>query len=241
MNIHMFCKTNRRPLLKIAAGLVSLKCVASCIFFSDLTHSDRIKEWNIDNYTITYSKKNGPAGGAFYQYDIYKGKKHLSYAASLLNKDSCLLRFREKNDYYVDFNLCSKTKTILRPDKQKLDWKAIDSITIRPTDSIQLIPTGKPHPGPYFDTIRNKNFDPTYALKLNDKELKAFVKKWNNSKADGINERNKKSYQFQLTIYTGKSIRVINTSNYFLIDESVWSYESEEDDFFNKLWNRKKQ
>lgn len=226
-----------RNIINILTIVFFLTCLTSCNI--SLTNSVTLKEWIIDEYKITYSSKIGPVGPHFYQYDVYKRNKYLSYAANLIDNDSCLLRFCEENDYYVDFNLCERTKKILRPDKEKLDLKTIDSITIRPYDSIQLVPSGKPYPAPYYDTIITKNFDLTYTKKLNEKEIKIFVKKWNNSKANGFN-RLGKTYHFLLTVYSGRSIRKIKTLNYYLTENENWSYESKGNDFFNEIWNKKK-
>ncbi len=228
-----------RNIVKILTVIFFFTCLTSCFLISRLTTSVSLKEWNIDEYRITYSRKLGPVGSHYYQYDIFKKKKYLSYAASLVDNDSCLLRFREKNDFYVDFNLCQHTKNILRPDKEKLDFKTIDSITIRPYDSIRLVPSRKPYPEPYYDTLITKNFDSTYTKKLNEKEIKRFVKKWNTSKVNGFN-RLGKSYGYLLTIYSKGSVRKIKVLNHYLIENENWSYESKEDDFFSELWNYKK-
>lgn len=190
-----------RNIIKILTVSFYFTCLTSCLLNFGLTESVTLKEWNIEEYGITYSRKLGPVGSHYYQYDVFKNKKHLSYAASLIDNDSCLLRFREKNDFYVDFNLCQQTKKILQPDKEKLDLNTIDSITIRPYDSIQLVPSGRPYPEPYYDTFITKNFDSTNTKKLTEKEIKIFVKKWNTSKVNGIN-RLGKSYGYLLTIYS---------------------------------------
>lgn len=213
--------------------------MTSCFLNFGLTESKTLEEWNIGEYRITYSRKLGPVGSHFYQYDVFKKKKHLSYAASLVDNDSCILRFREKNDYYVDFNLCQKTKKTLRPDKEKLNLKSIDSITIRPYDSIQLVPSGKSYPEPYYDSLITKNFDSTYTKKLNEKEIKIFVKKWNTSKVNGLN-RLRKTYGYLLTIYSKGSVRKIKVLNNYLTENEEWSYESKDNDFFKELWNNGK-
>lgn len=228
-----------RNIVKILTVIFSFTCLTSCFLNFGLTESVTLEEWNIEEYRITYSRKLGPVGSHYYQYDVFKKKKHLSYAASLIDNDSCLLRFREKNDFYVDFNLCQQTNNILRPNKEKLDLKTIDSITIRPYDSIRLVPSGKPYPEPYYDTLITKNFDSTYTKKLNEKEIKRFVKKWNTSKVNGLN-RLGKSYGYLLTIYSKGSVRKIKVLNHYLTENENWSYESKEDDFFLELWNYKK-
>jgi hypothetical protein len=228
-----------RNIIKILTVLVSFSCLTSCFLNFGLTESVTLKEWNIEEYRIIYSRKLGPVGSHYYQYDVFKKKKHLSYTTILFDNDSCLLRFREKNHYYVDFNLCQQNKKILRPDKKKLGLNTIDSITIRPYDSIRLVPLGKPFPEPYFDTLITKNFDPTLTKKLNQKEIKVFVKKWNNSKANGL-DRLSKSYEYQMTIYSKDSVRKIKILNNYLTENENWSYESKEDDFYITLWNNKK-
>lgn len=214
--------------------------MTSCLLNNGLTESKTLEEWNIGEYRITHSKKLGPVGSHFYQYDVFKNKKHLSYAASLVDNDSCILRFREKNDYYVDFNLCQKTKKILRPDKENLNLKSIDSISIRPYDSIRLIPSGRQYPEPYYDSLITKNFDSTDTKKLNEKEIKIFVEKWNSSKVNGLN-RIGKHYEYLLTIYSKGSVREIKVLNNYLTENEEWSYESKDNYFFKELWNNSKQ
>jgi hypothetical protein len=46
-----------------------------------LVKTDKLKEWTIDEYSIFYSRKLGPAGPPYFEYDIYKRNKYLSYAA----------------------------------------------------------------------------------------------------------------------------------------------------------------
>jgi hypothetical protein len=203
-----------------------------------LTKANIIKEWNIDKYKITYSEKTGPVGGAFYQYDVYKNEKHLSYNTSQINNDSCLLRFREENDYYVVFNLCSLKRTILKPDKIMLEFKAIDSITIRPYNSITLTPSGNKYPKPYYDTIIDKDFDSTFTKKLNKKEMKLVINKWNRSNTNGF-ERLGKTYHYLLTIYSNGTERKIKTLNHYLIENKYWSYKTKENNFFTDLWKNK--
>ena len=93
-----------RNLLPVLLMLFTLQ---SCGQGWSLVKTDKIKAWRIDDYTIIYSRKHGPAGPHYYQYDIYKRNKYLSYAAYILEDDSCKLLFRERNDYYVTFDLCN--------------------------------------------------------------------------------------------------------------------------------------
>jgi hypothetical protein len=203
-----------------------------------LVKADKIKDWKIDEYTIVYSQKLGPAGPPYYEYDIYKGDKYLSYAAYIINNDSCKLLFRERNDYYVTFNLCSKTKTILSADKTKLDMDDVDSITIRPYDSIKV--EGRDtYTAPFFDTIITKNFDSTITKKLERDNVKAFCKRWNSAKVNGY-DRLGKSYDYLVTVYTKNGVRRFRTLNFFITENGLWSYETKEDTFFDKLWLDKK-
>lgn len=204
-----------------------------------MTESKILKEWTIDEYKVTYARKIGPVGSHYFQYDVYKNGEYLSYGAFHINNDSCLLRYREENDYYVDFNLCDLTKKILRPDKDKFDLISIDSVLIRPYDSLRLVPSGKKHPEPYYDTIITRNFDTTFTKKLNKQEIKTFVKRWNKSHPHGYN-RVGKNYDFLLIIYSEGSVRKIKILNHYLTENENWSFESKEDDFFNELWNKKR-
>ncbi|MCE3283103.1 MAG: hypothetical protein K0Q66_1840, partial [Chitinophagaceae bacterium] len=42
-----------------------------------LVTAEKQREWVIDEYHITYSRKLGPAGPHYFQYDVYKGNKYL--------------------------------------------------------------------------------------------------------------------------------------------------------------------
>ena len=206
----------------------------SCGQGGGMVKAEKLKDWKIDQYTIIYSRKLGPAGPHYYEYDIYKGDKYLSYAAYIVENDSCKLLFRERNDYYVTFNLCNNTKTVLSSDKTKLDESEIDSITIRPYSAIRLRPT-KSYTGPAFDTIITKDFDSTITIRLNNSQIKRFVTRWNSAKVNGYN-RLGKSYDYLLTIYSRKSARRIKSINAFVTENELWSYETKDDTFFDKVW-----
>lgn len=227
-------KTNLKRKANIIILLALLVGVASCA--PKLTTSSLIKEWTIDEYSITYSSKIGPAGSDFYQYDVYKKGRHLSYAVSPIGSDSCMIRFREKNDFYVDFNLCKHTKKVLTPDKVEFSLNSIDSITIRPYDSLRLIPSGKSYPDPFYDTVVTKNFDPAQSKQLTTKEIQIFIKKWNRSKTNGFDHLGK-TYDYLITVYSKGSVRKIKTLGNYLTENEHWSYETREDHFFDELWN----
>ena len=78
--------------------IISFFAFGSCNI-GGMTEWTKLKDWKIDEYIIEYSRKLGPAGPEYYQYDIYKGDKYLSYAAYNIDNDSCKLLFRERNDY----------------------------------------------------------------------------------------------------------------------------------------------
>lgn len=108
------------------------------IFF--LSETKKLKEWQIDEYKIVYTQKLGYAGPHYYVYEVYKKNKFL-FPTSEINKDNCHLIFRERNDYYLIFDLCHASKIVLKSDKVKLKKTAIDSITIRPFTSQNLKPS----------------------------------------------------------------------------------------------------
>jgi hypothetical protein len=199
-----------------------------------LVKADKLKDWRIDQYTIIYSRKLGPAGPPYYQYDIYKGDKYLSYAAYIIDNDSCKLLFRERNDYYVTFNLCNSTKSILTADKTKLETSDIDSITIRPYDSVRLRPRDT-YVAPFYDTIITKNFDSTITKRLIESQVETFVRKWNSAKVNGF-DRLGKGYHYLVTVYAKDYMRKFRTLNFFITENGLWSYEMKEDNFFDKIW-----
>jgi len=199
-----------------------------------LVKADRLKEWEIDEYFITYSRKLGPAGPEYYEYDIYKNNKYLSYAAYLVDSSNCKLLFRERNDHYVTFDLCSKTKIILSAKKNELELTEIDSITIRPYNSIRIKPRAG-YTAPFFDTVITKNFDSTITKKLTAAQAREFIKRWNNSKVNGF-QRLGKGYDYLIAVYTKGTARHFITLNYFITENELWSFKTKEDKFFDKLW-----
>ncbi|HEY6505960.1 MAG TPA: hypothetical protein VIZ28_18425 [Chitinophagaceae bacterium] len=219
---------------KLLSFILTILSLQSCGQNGGLVKADKIKDWKIDEYTIIYSRKLGPAGPHYYEYDIYKRGKYLSYAAYIVENDSCKLLFRERNDYYVTFNLCNNTKTVLSSDKTKLDVSEIDSIIIRPYSAIRLRPT-KSYIGPAFDTIITKGFDSTITKRLSDSQIKKFVTRWNSAKVNGY-DRLGKGYHYLLTIYSRNSVRRIKSLNAFVTENELWSYETKDDPFFDKVW-----
>ena len=214
--------------------LILLFC-ASCGQGS-LTETTNLKEYTIDDYRIVFAKKLGPAGPSFYQYDIYKKGKYLSYTSYFLNNDSCQLLFAEQNDYYLIFNLCNKSKTVLKADKRDLDIKQIDSITIRPYDSIRIKPRDT-YTAPFFDTIITKNFDPTITKTLTPTQVKNFIQRWNKSNVIGYEPRDTINFDYLLTVYQKGVTREFKTLNLYIYEDGKWSYKSKDDNFFDKIWN----
>jgi hypothetical protein len=204
-------------------------------FFSSFKPTCETKDvWHIENYTIQHSRCIGPFGPHYSSFDIYKNKDHISKAFKVSN-DSCRLRARVRNDYYLDFNICKETLLIRKPDKRLIDIETIDSILIRPFDSVRLVRTDKKYPEPLYDTVFIANFDSTVTKRLKTKEIKDFVNRWNKSKSNGF-ERLVKNYDYLLIIYSNDSIRKIKSLNHFLTENELWSYESTKDDFYDKLW-----
>lgn len=195
-----------------------------------------MKEQKIEKYKLTLTKRLGFAGPPYYRYELYKGLRHIASAYPPTN-DTCFVQFSERNDYYINFNLCSKTKTILTPDKVNLDFKDIDSITIRPYDSIRLKARGV-YEAPFYDTIVTKNFDQTKTRRLTAEQVKIFVSKWNNSKATGYEPRDKIYFHYLISVYTKKTKRQFKTLNYYIYESGKWSYETSKDNFFDDLWNK---
>jgi hypothetical protein len=214
--------------------LLLLTCLQSFGQIGSLVKTDPLKRWQIDEYTVVYSKKLGPAGPQYYEYDIFKNNKYLSYAAYLLEGDSCSLLFRERNSYYVTFNLCNKTKSVLSSDKAELDESSIDSITIRPYDSIKLKGRNT-YEAPFYDTIITKNFDTTITKKLTEKQIRKFVERWNTAKVNGY-YRLGKAYDYLVIVYTKNGTRRFRTLNPFITENGAWSYETKSSSFFDELW-----
>lgn len=223
-------KINHSILIPLFGGIILGSCHLG------LTKSESLKEWIIEEYKIVYSRKIGPAGPHYFQYDIYKNEKHLSYVTYLLDKDSCLLRFREKNDYYIDFNLCVKTKRVHQPDKKQIKLSTIDSIKIRPYNSIRLVPR-KSETAPFYDSLVVEDFDSTFMKRLNRNQIEALVNKWNKSEPHGLKNIGT-NYHYLLTIYSKGYSRRIKTLNRYMTENGNWSYEAKSDSFFDSLWNQ---
>jgi hypothetical protein len=43
-----------------------------------------------------------------------------------------------------------------------------------------------------------------------------------------------------VTVYTKNGVRRFRTLNFFITENGLWSYETKEDTFFDKLWLDKK-
>jgi hypothetical protein len=215
--------------------ILILFILASCGQVS-MTETTSLKEYTIDEYRIVYAKKIGPAGPPFYQYDVYKKGKYLSYTSYFLNGDSCQLLFGEQVDHYLIFNLCNKSKTILKPDKKDLDFDEIDSITIRPYDSIRITPRDT-YAAPFYDTIITKNFDPTITKTLTPAQIKDFIQRWNKSSVTGYEPRDTINFDYLLTVFEKESKRKFKTLNLYIYEDGKWSYKSKDDNYFDKVWN----
>jgi hypothetical protein len=199
-----------------------------------LVKTQKLKDWKINEYTIMYSQKTVPSGPPYYEYDIYKGSKYLSYAAYKMNNDSCKLLFRERNDYYILFDLCNSEKSIVTAERTKLKLSSIDSITIRPYDSVR-IKSRETYIAPFYDTIITKNFDSTITKRLTDSQIKTLVKRWNSSKVNGF-DRLGKGYDYLITVHKNGSVRRLRTLNFFITENGLWSYRTREDTFFDTIW-----
>lgn len=201
----------------------------------ELDRSKSIKYWDIGSYTITYSRKIGPCGPPFYQYQVFENEKYLSYAVSSIENDSCILKFRKRNDYYVLFNLCDETYEIAEPNKVLLNLSLIDSIIVRPYSATRLVPT-KTYVAPFYDTVVNENFDSTVVKKLSRKQEKEVVRLWNKASTNG-HDRLGRNYHYLLLVYENNSVRRIRTLNCYFIENGQWSYKSNNLTYFDELWN----
>src|SRR5262249_9016727 len=157
------------------------------------TSVNKLDGWNIDEYTVIYSNKKGPFGPSYNEYDVYKKGKYLSYAAYIMNGDSCNLLFRERNDYFLVFDLCNKKKKILSEKKRKLSVKEIDSISIRPYDSIRIT-AHVGYAGLIYDTIVSHHFDSSITRKLGRSATRNFCARWDHALSHGYNRLGKGYY-----------------------------------------------
>jgi hypothetical protein len=99
-------------------------------------------------------------------------------------------------------------------NKTRIEIDLIDSITIRPYDSIKVEGRNS-FVAPFFDMIIMKNLDSTITRKLDMDEIKTFCKRWNRAKVNGY-DRLGKSYDLLVTVYVENGVRRFRTLNFFI-------------------------
>jgi hypothetical protein len=81
--------------------LLTLFTLQSCGQSLRLVKADKLKDWKIDEYTIIYSKKLGPAGPHYYEYDIYKGDKYAKHQSVSIRNNICWRLFVDLGFIYT--------------------------------------------------------------------------------------------------------------------------------------------
>jgi hypothetical protein len=207
-----------------------------------LVKSTTLTQYDIDNYQIVYSQKKGPAGPAYFEYDVYKNRKYLSYAAYVLTKDSCKLMFKERSNYYILFDLCKNTKEVFTATKAAFSLSEIDSVTIQPVarfrEKIMVTPYRKHSYDFVLDTLWEKDWDSLKTKKIQGKPLKLFLRKYKKAKVNRF-DKFKGSCHFKVKIYTQKGCTTLITYNGVFELENGWIYDIRSRNFFEQFWVKK--
>jgi len=162
------------------------------------------KALHIDEYSIVPVKRLDWAGPAYYRYNVYKNRRYEGYATL---SDSCLLRFEENRQRFVDFNICDATGRLYTDSKAPVDVKAVDSVLV---------------------SGRNGS-----ALRLTKREILKYTRMWNKAQPNGL-YRMGKGYDYELTIYAGGAARQFKVLNDYITEDGSWSYRFKWNTFFEK-------
>ncbi|HEY6505544.1 MAG TPA: hypothetical protein VIZ28_16330 [Chitinophagaceae bacterium] len=179
------------------------------VFYScnlSTTECKDIQEWKIDKYRFVKSDCLGYAGPRFYPISVYIGDKKQLGNASQVN--SCVFTWQAGNESFLTFNICDSTIQELKPHKNLLDTKSIDSVTM-------------------FSNELNQT------QLLTNTQIEKFVSDWNNSKTRGYYPDEPfdsafsffPAYQYRLTVFFKGAKRPFYGYNYVILDSSNWKFE----------------
>jgi hypothetical protein len=217
--------------LFLIISIVFSHCI--CIPIPRIEHLVGTEEWNIDEYKIIRNEYSHHKSSLKYECFIYKNDKEIGDFDPYDNpydpnksSDSCHLIYGERSNYYINFNLCNKSKSILKDDKSFLDSHEIDSITLRQFDSVIIRP---------MSYIIYTNFDSTKSKRFNNKQIETFVTNWNNSTTLGYNLIGT-SFEWLVVVYTKGEKREFKVIDNDITENGKWSYQVKDKDFFGNIW-----
>jgi len=100
------------------------------------TDCEKTNSWIVKQYRIQEIKCLGWAGGPYYQYTLFTNTKEIVSNGNKI--DSCCISFMPTNDLYLRLNVCNYEIIELRPQKEKINFKNVDSIIVISTiDSLK--------------------------------------------------------------------------------------------------------
>lgn len=180
-----------------------------------------VATWRIDEYEIGKYKSKKLKDSLDFDYWIYKDGKSICAMGSDTNifinsyHDSCHILCEIKPDKYINFNLCDQSKLVLNDDKIALNFESIDSITIRQYDSIVYYPAGH--------ITKMLPFDSNSTNRLNESEMKTFIKYWNSSTTIGYKKIGK-SFEWLVIVYCKGAPRRFKIIESDITENGSWSY-----------------
>jgi hypothetical protein len=181
---------------------------------------EKTKKWTVQEYQIQEYRCFGWAGPPWYPMDIYENGNEITN--DIIRKDSCLIGFRKEKELYLYLNICENSIKEIRPNKNLLSTKSIDSIQIVSKTTNQT-------------------------KKLNEQQIRKIVTDWNKSQVWDYRDEVYDSifypeYDYELYVYQKKKKTEFITENYLMADRNQWTYimSSEKNKkYFNEIWNGK--
>jgi hypothetical protein len=180
-----------------------------------------LDEWTVGSYTIKKVEYPDFVSTSSNRYNVYVNDEIKGSSARRI--DSCTLTWQAANDRFVTLNICTKEVSEIRPNKNLLDPKVIDSILI----------------------YSNKE---KLTKKLSSDQLTCLVKDWNKSQVRGYSDLPFDSafdfnppFQYRLTLFLGTEEINFYGYNYLILANSNWKYEMDETgnlDYFNSYWDK---
>jgi hypothetical protein len=190
--------------------------VSSCGLLK-LTECKYNRQWDIEQYHIVEANCIGPVGPRYYPVSLYKGKKLIKGQGYKSN--DCSVEFQPSNDLFLSFDICNNTYAAIKPARQKIDIKIVDSAFIFSLEKY----TGR-------------------LLKTN--AISGFIKDWNKSEPLDYRSGNPDSvfhpsFQYIILIYTPGKTYEFMAFNHLVSDRTNWVYSinrKDDPDYFDKLW-----
>lgn len=190
---------------KIITTVLLATLFASCSL--GLSQKWSVKQWDIQGYKVIYMRKLDWAGPHYYQYDVYKNGRFISFAQQDSN-DSCKLGFEENRERYLYFNLCAGTAQAYTDTKAPIDVQAFDSMVIKGNNGTILKPTKH--------------------------QMRKYARMWNRAKPNGF-RRLGTPYDYEFTVYSKGIARNFRMLNNYVTEDGNWSYQFKWKAFFEQM------